>query len=100
MSGEQTVDLYDVIEHQKIGGCLSKLVVVSWIVTFFDGFDINGIAFAAPYMSTALHLNKIMMGNVFSIGLLGILSGVFVFGGFGDRFGRRPAIVWSSEQRG
>lgn len=100
MSGEQTVDLYDVIEHQKIGGFLIKLVVVSWIVTFFDGFDINGIAFAAPYMSSALHLSKIMMGNVFSIGLLGTMIGGFAFGIICDWIGRRPAIILSTASFG
>jgi AAHS family 4-hydroxybenzoate transporter-like MFS transporter len=34
-----------------------------------------------------------MMGNVFSIGLVGTMIGGFLFGWIGDRFGRRPAVI-------
>ena len=93
MSGRTVIDVSETIEKQKLGGFLIGLVVISWIITFFDGFDQQAIAFAAPYLSSQYHLDRIMMGNVFSMGLVGTLIGGFAFGYLGDRIGRRPAII-------
>lgn len=93
MSGTTPIDVSAAIERQRLGGFLIGLVIVSWIITFFDGFDSQAIAFAAPYLSAQYHLDRVMMGNVFSIGLVGTLIGGFAFGYLGDRVGRRPAII-------
>jgi MFS transporter, AAHS family, 4-hydroxybenzoate transporter len=93
ISGGTTIDVSATIERQRLGGFLVGLVVISWIITFFDGFDSQAIAFAAPYLSAQYHLDRVMMGNVFSIGLVGTLIGGFAFGYLGDRVGRRPAII-------
>jgi MFS transporter, AAHS family, 4-hydroxybenzoate transporter len=93
MSGTTPIDVSAAIERQRLGGFLVGLVVISWIITFFDGFDSQAIAFAAPYLSAQYHLDRVMMGNVFSIGLVGTLIGGFAFGYLGDRVGRRPAII-------
>jgi MFS transporter, AAHS family, 4-hydroxybenzoate transporter len=89
----ETVDVSQVVEQQKLGRFLLGLVAISWIITFFDGFDQQAIAFAAPYLSSEYHLDRIMLGNIFSIGLVGTLIGGFAFGYLGDRIGRRPAII-------
>ena len=93
MSGQTTIDVSQVVEQQKLGRFLVGLVAISWIITFFDGFDSQAIAFAAPYLSTQYHLDRVMMGNIFSMGLVGTLIGGFGFGYLGDRIGRRPAII-------
>jgi len=93
MSRRTVFDVSQAIERQKLGRFLVGLVVASWIITFFDGFDSQAIAFAAPYLSTQYHLDRIMMGNIFSMGLVGTLIGGFGFGYLGDRIGRRPAII-------
>jgi AAHS family 4-hydroxybenzoate transporter-like MFS transporter len=71
-------------------------VAVSWLITYFDGFDMNGIAYVAPYLEPAFHLDKRMLGNIFSAGLLGNFIGGFAFGALGDRIGRRLAIILAS----
>jgi AAHS family 4-hydroxybenzoate transporter-like MFS transporter len=63
------------------------------VVTFFDGFDLNVIAFAAPYLKEAYALDTPMLSNVFGFGLVGTLCGGFLFGFLGDRIGRRPTII-------
>ena len=88
-----TVDVAAIIERQKLSGFLVGLVAISWVITFFDGFDMNVIAFAAPYLTKQFALDRTMMGYVFSIGLVGTMIGGFLFGALGDRIGRRPAII-------
>lgn len=93
MPDESTVDVSEIIERQKFGGFLLGLVAVSWIITFFDGFDTNLISFAAPYFASGYHLSKVQLGNIFAMGLLGTLIGGFILGYVGDRIGRRPSVI-------
>ena len=95
MAERVTVDVAEVVERQKLGGFLIALVVMSWIITFFDGFDSQAIAFAAPYLSSQYHLDRVMMGNIFAMGLVGNLIGGFAFGYLGDCIGRRPGVILS-----
>ena len=96
MAEPSPTDVSEIIENQKLTWFVTSLVLVSWVVTFFDGFDMNVIAFVAPDMSAALHLNRVMMGKVFSAGLLGTMIGGFLFGYIGDRIGRRPSIIFAT----
>jgi AAHS family 4-hydroxybenzoate transporter-like MFS transporter len=100
MAEHSPTDISEIIENQKLTWFVTSLVLVSWVVTFFDGFDMNVIAFVAPDMSAALHLNRLMMGKVFSAGLLGTMVGGFLFGYIGDRIGRRPSIIFATASFG
>jgi AAHS family 4-hydroxybenzoate transporter-like MFS transporter len=93
MPQQQTIDVSEIIERQKFSGFLLGLVVVSWIITFFDGFDTNLISFAAPYFASGYHLSRVQLGNIFAMGLLGTLIGGFILGYVGDRIGRRPTVI-------
>jgi AAHS family 4-hydroxybenzoate transporter-like MFS transporter len=75
------------------GWFAARVVLVCWLVTFFDGFDLNVIAFAAPYLVVSYHLDTHMLGNVFTSGIAGTLLGALLFGVLGDRLGRRRAII-------
>ena len=100
MPTQNVIDVSTVIEKQKLSRFLFRLVLVSWIVTFFDGFDTNVIAFAAPYIAPRFHLNKMMMGNVFGITFFGAIFGAFLFGYLGDKLGRRRAIILATASFG
>ena len=88
-----TVDISQIIERQKLSRFLIGLVLISWIITFFDGFDSNLISFAAPYFTKQYHLTKIQTGNLLAMGLLGTMIGGFLLGYVGDRIGRRPTVI-------
>jgi MFS transporter, AAHS family, 4-hydroxybenzoate transporter len=100
MANRQTTDLSEIIERQKLTLFVVRIVALSWLVTFFDGFDMSAISFVAPDLSTALHLNRLMLGNAFSSGQVGMVLGGFIFGYLGDRIGRRPAIMLATASFG
>ena len=87
------IDVARLIETQRLNAFVIRLVVLSWFVTFFDGFDLNVIAFAAPYLRSAYSLDQAALGAVFASGSAGALLGGLLFGFIGDRIGRRRAIV-------
>jgi AAHS family 4-hydroxybenzoate transporter-like MFS transporter len=87
-----TVDVGQLIESQRPGAVLVRLVLVCWLVTFFDGFDTNAIAFAAPYLAKAYSFDKSALARVFAAGGFGTLFGGFLFGALGDRIGCRRAV--------
>jgi AAHS family 4-hydroxybenzoate transporter-like MFS transporter len=86
-------DVTAAMEGQKLGRFTIGLVLVSWLVTFFDGFDMNVIGFANKPLEAAFHLNDASMGVVLSAAVWGLLGGGFLFGYIADRIGRRPAII-------
>ena len=93
MSSPATFDVSQAIEKQKLGGFAAGLIVTSWLVTFFDGFDMNVISFTSKRLEASFHIGPQLLGHVFSIGIFGALLGGFLFGWIGDRLGRRPSII-------
>lgn len=89
----QVIDVTALIEGRPLGWYVAKLILVSWLVTFFDGYDMNVFGYAAPYLGPAYHLDKVMLGTVSSAGLAGLLFGAALFGYLGDRIGRRAALI-------
>lgn len=93
MTSPRTIDVAAVLDSRKLGGFNYKLILLSWLITVFDGFDMMMISFTAPYMRDELRLDTIMLGNVFSAGIVGMMLGGFFFAYLGDRIGRRPTII-------
>ncbi|HWU01333.1 MAG TPA: MFS transporter [Novosphingobium sp.] len=89
----RTIDVARVIDRRGLGPFNYGLIVLSWLITVFDGFDMMMISFTAPYMRDELGLSKPMLGNVFSSGLFGMMVGGFVLAWVGDRYGRRRTIT-------
>jgi AAHS family 4-hydroxybenzoate transporter-like MFS transporter len=89
----RTIDVGEFINSRKLTSFNVILVVVSWLITVFDGFDQMTISYTMPYMRDVLHLSKTMQGDVFSTGNLGMMVGGFCFAFLGDRLGRRPTVI-------
>lgn len=64
-----------------------------FLVAIFDGFDTQAIAYTGPALMEAFGLKPGELAPVMSAGTLGMAIGAMALGLFGDRLGRRPAIM-------
>jgi AAHS family 4-hydroxybenzoate transporter-like MFS transporter len=87
------IDVSAIIETQRLNAFVIRLVVISWLVTFLDGFDLNAIAFVAPYLKSTYRFDNSTLAAVFASGGAGAALGGVLFGFLGDRVGRRRAII-------
>src|SRR5205823_7824310 len=88
-----TVDVLPLIEKQRAGRFWITLFVVSWVITFLDGFDFQALALAGSFIKKSFQLSNTQLGTLGTIGLLGTLVGGLCLGFLGDRIGRRPSII-------
>jgi MFS transporter, AAHS family, 4-hydroxybenzoate transporter len=100
MADRRTTDLSEIIEQQKLTPFIIRLVILSWIVTFFDGFDVSVLSFTWPDLSAGLHINRLSLGIVFGAGQFGMVLGGFIFGYLGDRIGRRLPVILATASFG
>jgi len=89
----RTIDVAALIDRSKLGRFNYRVIVLSWLVTAFDGLDQLMIGFTAPYMRDELELTTGQIGYLVSAGIAGMVIGGFVFSYLADRIGRRPAII-------
>ena len=73
--------------YQKLVTALAAIAII------FDGFDIQILGFAIPSLVREWHVARIQFGPVLAVGLAGMALGGPVAGYFGDRFGRRNALI-------
>lgn len=71
-----------------------RLLIISCLVTFFDGLDFSLISFTLPYLRDEMGLSDVMTGYVSSAAFLGQMIGSLVGSYIADISGRRPVILW------
>jgi MFS transporter, AAHS family, 4-hydroxybenzoate transporter len=89
----QVLDLDELVDGQTFGRFNINLLVWSFLAMFADGYDLAGLASAAPAIARAWHIAPQEFGPTLSASLFGILVGAPSLGYVGDRFGRKTAIV-------
>jgi len=93
MAGASTLDIAKFLSGLKFTKFHLTLLVLSSLVTFFDGLDFLLIAYTLPYIRDEMGLTNEMMGTVSSAAFLGQMIGSLVGSYFADIFGRRPVIL-------
>ena len=93
MQGQRTIDVARLIEERRFDRFNYGLIVISWLITVFDGFDQMMISFTAPYIRDQFGLTKPEIGWLVSWGLAGMMAGGFFFSWVADRIGRRPTVI-------
>src|SRR5262249_18123810 len=96
MAAAEVFDVSRFIDERKLTRFNAGLLVWSFFIVLFDGYDISAISFAAPELIKAWGIsNRAALGPVFSASLFGILFGSPLFGYLGDRYGRKAAVIGS-----
>jgi MFS transporter, AAHS family, 4-hydroxybenzoate transporter len=89
----QVINLEELVDGQKFGRFNLNLLVWSFLAMITDGFDLAGLASAAPELARTWHLAPKQFAPAFSASLFGILIGAPLLGHAGDRFGRKTLII-------
>ncbi len=98
MASAPTIDVARIIDERRLDGFNWSVIVWSFIIIIFDGYDISAISASAPLLLKEWHVTNpgVFMGTVISASLFGMLFGAPVLGYLGDGMGRRTATIVSS----
>jgi AAHS family 4-hydroxybenzoate transporter-like MFS transporter len=95
MAEDAAVDVARFVDEQKFGAFHVKLLILSFLIVLFDGYDIGAAPFAAPSWIKAWGIDRAALAPVLAASLIGILFGAPILGFVGDVFGRKKAIIIS-----
>src|SRR5262245_21138921 len=95
-SNQMNVDVGAVLDGARFLGLPALVLACTAVVTIVDGFDIQVIGFAAPALAADFGIERSALAPALAASLVGMAVGGFVLGPWGDRHGRRPAVLISS----
>ena len=90
----RTLDVNAFFENAGVTRFHLWLLVISSLVTLFDGLDFALISYVLPYLRDDLQLTDSMMGLVTAAAFLGQMIGSLAGSYIADLYGRRPVIIW------
>jgi MFS transporter, AAHS family, 4-hydroxybenzoate transporter len=95
-SSGTAVNVTAVIDGGGFGAVPLRVTVLGLLVLVLDGFDIQAVGFAAPALVTAWGVDRAALAPALAAGLVGMAIGAVMFSWFGDRRGRKGALVFST----
>jgi AAHS family 4-hydroxybenzoate transporter-like MFS transporter len=87
------VDVGALLERAEWRAYQKALTILAAAAVIFDGFDIQILGFAIPSIMREWHVARGDFARVLAIGLAGMAIGSPLAGHFGDRLGRRTALI-------
>jgi len=92
----QTLDVASFLGGLKFTPFHRRILLLSCLVTFFDGLDFSLIAYTLPYIRDEMALTTEQMGDVSMAAFIGQMIGSLVGSYIADIMGRRPVIIVST----
>src|ERR1035437_808583 len=86
-------DVTRLVDEQRVGAFTIRLVILSFVVMLTDVYDLLAASYGAPALIASWHVPPSELGPMFSASPFGMVVGAPFLGWFGDRFGRRRAII-------
>lgn len=78
----------------KIHTSTELLEPLSYLLSFFLGFEAGGFQFILLEIAQEFQLNNTAMGSFVSVESAAIMMGPLLFGGLGDRIGKKPVVIF------
>lgn len=92
---DKTIAVKEAIDRSPISGAQAAILLVCFLLSAVDGYDLLSMSFAAPPLEEDWQLGKGELGIAFSAGLLGMVLGAMFLSPLTDLLGRRPMILAS-----
>lgn len=89
----RTLDVARFLQGLKFTPFHRRILILSCLVTFFDGLDFSLISYTLPYIRDEMTLSAEMMGNVSMAAFIGQMIGSLFGSYIADVIGRRPVIL-------
>lgn len=77
------------------GSSTTWTMVLCFIVSVLEGYDLQVISSAGPHLQRTMHLTPDQTGIFFSATLIGLAIGAIIGGRFADRIGRKTSLIYS-----
>lgn len=100
MHTKARLDVPQWLEAGGFGPFQLRVVLLGILITTFDGFDTQAIAFTGPAIAQALGTGPGGLTPVITAGVAGMALGALLFGPIGDRHGRRVAALTATAMFG
>lgn len=82
------------IDEMGVGPAQVYVAILAHGIWLADGMEMTMITALTASIAKDLNLSRVEMASLTSIVFVGIMVGVAISGYVGDKFGRRPSIVW------
>lgn len=73
-----------------------RVAILCALIQMSDGFDLGTVGMTVPALMKIWHLPPAAFANAFVMSSVGILFGALIAGPMGDRFGRKPVLIFSA----
>ena len=87
------IDVSRIIDNHPLSRFQLGVFALCALTIVIDGFDVQSIAYVAPVLTQAFHIDRAMLAPVFSAGLVGTVFGALLIAPLADRVGRKTALL-------
>lgn len=95
MADADAIVVREVIDRNPLSWFQKRTLLLCLLCIVVDGLEVTVVGFMAPALKADWQVSTAQLAPAVTSGLLGLALGSLGAGPLGDRFGRRPVIMWA-----